>query len=765
MMDDPELQEIFTDPAHQEIVDLLKTARPTTPPLDPHFRSYLRAKLMDEARRSLPGPSSRPWYAFGFRGRTVALSMAAVAAGFLVVLGIQVYLRSQPLPTSNLVSVIPPPIANKTDVATAAEPIQLQFTGPVDKNAVADSVVIEPATSVTKQWVGSTLVIIPNHPLAPNTSYTVKLQPKAVPPAPSTSPATKPTPTVAPTPVVVHFSTVRAPIPPVTPPSFKTGNLTYGSDSRLDKSGTILNAVWTSGGQILATRPAGLAGPGFLPTPSSTPTPSGPPVAATDVWLLSPSGTPLHNLAPGSTLPAAPASGNLFAAWTVRGSQASLDVRDLQGNLVATVATIDGTPDRAPIWVGTDRLAYLDGGTLKLVDLHGNHLTLPPLGKVQHGSIEASAAGTLLAVEAVDGSVVVDLSTTPPNVTTLPAGAGSFAWSVKGDLAFLVQANSGSNLYVAADGKHAAPVASSPNGQSWSDLNWAPDASSLLLASKPSGQTGTAGLVAINSDGSGQTSLGPKTLEYSQPQWSPRGDLVLFTRHDDATGGITFQVASLSTSGANPAEQQAIAEVDRFMQARLAGDAAGAQAELDANGQAAYQNGSASLLAAPNTKFDRYYPVTVQLTKSSPSTFLIGVRTFIARSGSETSFFEEQLTVLQQGQQYVIDGVQASASQSINRGPTVVSVEVLQTARGQQVQVSFDADLTPATVTPGTVLIKDDKGNPVEESLTFDPNSHLATLSVKLRQGTYQLVVTTGVTDIDGVPIAQEYDAPLVISR
>jgi hypothetical protein len=157
--------------------------------------------------------------------------------------------------------------------------------------------------------------------------------------------------------------------------------------------------------------------------------------------------------------------------------------------------------------------------------------------------------------------------------------------------------------------------------------------------------------------------------------------------------------------------------------------------------------------------------VTVQLTKSSPSTFLIGVRTFIARSGSETSFFEEQLTVLQQGQQYVIDGVQASASQSINRGPTVVSVEVLQTARGQQVQVSFDADLTPATVTPGTVLIKDDKGNPVEESLTFDPNSHLATLSVKLRQGTYQLVVTTGVTDIDGVPIAQEYDAPLVISR
>lgn len=765
MMDDPELQEIFTDPAHQEVVDLLKTARPTTPPLDPHFRSYLRAKLMDEARRSLPRPSSRPWYAFGFRGRAVALSMAAVAAGFLVVLGVQVYLHNQPVLTSNQVAVIPPSIAGKTDVATAAEPIQIQFTGPVDKNAVADSVVIEPATSVSKQWVGSTLVIIPTHPLAPNTNYTVSLKPKAAAPAATTPPAIKPNPTAAPTPVVVHFSTVRAPIPPVTPPSFKTGNLTYGSDNRLDRSGTILNAVWTSGGQILATRPAGLAGPGAQPTPSITPTPSGSTGAATDVWLLSPNGTPLQNLAPGSSLPAAQTSGNLFAVWTVHGGQASLDVRDLQGNLVGTVATINGTPDRAPVWVGVDRLAYVDGGTLKLVDVHGVPQILPTLGKIQQGSIEASSNGTLLAVETVDASVVIDLSTPTPTVTTLPTGATDFDWSSKGNLAFLVQGSSTSNLYIAADGKKAASVATSPTGQTWTNLNWAPDASSLLLATKPSGQNGTSGLLAINSDGTAPTSLGAKTLEYSNPEWSPRGDLVLFTRHDDATGGITFQVASLSTSGANPAEQQAIAEVDRFMQARLAGDAAAAQAELDSNGQAAYQSGSAALLSAPNSKFDRYYPVTVQLTKSNPSTFLIGVRTFIAKSGTETSFFEEQLTVVQQGQRYVIDGVQSSASQSINRGPTVVSVEVLQTPPGQQVQVSFDADVMLASVTPGTIFVKDDKGNPVDESVTFDPNSHLATLSVKLRQGTYQLVVTTGVTDINGVPIAQEYDAPLVISR
>src|SRR5438105_14571624 len=117
MMDDPELQEIFTDPAHQEVVDLLKASRPATPPLDPHFRSYLRAKLMTEARGTLPRAASRPWYAFGLKPRTLALSMGTVAAGLLVVLGVQVYLHGG-TPTSSPVVADARQIADKTDVAT-----------------------------------------------------------------------------------------------------------------------------------------------------------------------------------------------------------------------------------------------------------------------------------------------------------------------------------------------------------------------------------------------------------------------------------------------------------------------------------------------------------------------------------------------------------------------------------------------------------------------------------------------------------------------
>jgi Big-like domain-containing protein len=764
MMDDPELQEIFTDPAHQEVVDLLKASRPATPPLDPHFRSYLRAKLMTEAQQTLPQRESRSW--FNFKPRTLSLSMAAVAAGFLVVLGVQVYLRQGTTQPTQVVAYVGA-INNKTDVATAQEPIQIPFSGPVDKNAVAESVVIEPATSVTKQWYGSTLVIIPTHPLAPNTTYTVRLQPSAVPAATS-SPAVRPTPAAAPTPVVVHFSTVRAPIPPVTPPSFKSTNVTYGYDNRLDKSGTILSAVWTGGGQLLATRPAGLGGPAGVATPTASATPSGSPAAAsgTDVWLMSPSGTPLRNVAPGAMLPSAPASGSIFAAWTLRGGQASLDVRDLQANLIATVANVSGVPDRPAVWLGSDRLAYVDNGVLQVVDLHGAPSTLSSTIRVARGSVEASPSGALLAVEGVDGSIVLDLSAPRVVSSPLPIGATGFDWSPKGDLAFAVQQSSTTDLYVANDGKHAVKVATSPSGQAWSDLNWAPDASSLLLASRPSDSSGgNPGLLVINSDGSNPVPFGSPRLEYSAPEWSPSGDLVLFTRRDDATGGITFQVATLSISGNNAAEAQAIAEVDKFMKARLAADSAGAEGELDSNGLAAYQNGSASLLSAPGTNFERYYLVTVQLTATNPNHFLIGVRTFIAKSGTETGFFEEQLSVIQQDQRYAIHDVQTSGIQPLSHGPTVVSVELLQTPPGQQVRVRFDADLKADTVTDGTIMIKDKDGTAVDAKVSFDADNHLATLSVKLHQGQYQLVVTTGVTDINGVPLTQEYDAPLVISR
>jgi hypothetical protein len=68
-------------------------------------------------------------------------------------------------------------------------------------------------------------------------------------------------------------------------------------------------------------------------------------------------------------------------------------------------------------------------------------------------------------------------------------------------------------------------------------------------------------------------------------------------------------------------------------------------------------------------------------------------------------------------------------------------------------------------VTTSTIQVKDTDGKLVNSQIRFDPENHTATLTLPLRPGsTYQLVVTTGVTDVNGVTMADEYHASLVIS-
>ena len=753
MMNDPELEELFQDPAHREVVELLRMSRPAaTPPLDPNFRSFLRTKLMTEARRTLQPQAARRGFSFSLRPKALVPAMAAVAAGFLIVLGIQVYLQRQP--ESAMVAVDLSRIQNKTNVATA-EPIVIPFSGPVDKNAVAETVVIEPATSATKQWVGQNLVITPDHPLAPNTTYTVSLKASQTP-GPSNNPKVPSTPTVAPSPVVVHFTTIRAPIAPVNAPSYRSANVSYGQDNRLADAGTVFNGGWTPAGQLLVTRPAGQPGIGSSPGASASAT------ATTDVWLMSALGTPIRLVVPGGSFPAAAASGGVFAAWQVTSSnQTTLGIWDLQGNLQATIATIGSVPDRAPVWIGSDRIAYVNQGRLAIVDTHGAQVDAHAI-RMQQGSMAGSPLGMLLAVESMDGSIVVDLGS--GSQTRLPAGATGFAWSAKGDLAFVVPQASGSYLYTAAGGKDAQRIASSPNGQTWADLSWAPDEASLLLAGKPVGASSSASrLMLINADGSGLRSFASQQ-EYSSPHWSSQGDLVLFTRQDEA-GGRAFWTANTGPSEVDPAQKQAIAEVDKFMQARLQGNRAVAQDGLDPAGLSAYQGGASSLLPSAGTKFDRYYPVTVQQTGSNPSKFLVGVRIFVSRSGVQRSFFEEQLTLVLKDQRYLVDAVTSTPAVLLGRSPTVLSFDVVPMSPGYQVRVRFDADLRPETVTTDTIQVRDSDGKRVVTTITFDPENHMAVLTLTLQPGsTYRLVVTTGVTDINGVNLAEDYHAQ-VISR
>src|SRR5712691_10286811 len=203
---DPELEELFPGGPDREVVELIQASRPAQPALDPYFRKHLRMKLMAEARRSISPRSQPRWFAWP---RTPLLATAAAA-------------------------VVPP----GTGLVRTAEPIRIAFTGPVNKNAVAQSVVIEPATLYTTRWDGQTLVIIPIHPLASNTAYSVKLVPQAAP-APNTVSAT------AAPPVVVRFVTTPAAVSPILPPSFRSDNLTFVGEISITDPGAVASASWT----------------------------------------------------------------------------------------------------------------------------------------------------------------------------------------------------------------------------------------------------------------------------------------------------------------------------------------------------------------------------------------------------------------------------------------------------------------------------------------------------------------------------------------
>lgn len=730
MSPDPELEALFAGGLDREVVELIRAARPARPPLDPYFRNHLRMKLMAEARRSRTARPPVQWFAWP-RSRMLAVAVAA----FAVVLVVGVVLRNgapaQPVAVSRV------PTAGMKNVSTV-EPIKIAFTGPVDKNAVAQSVVIEPATLYTTRWDGQTLVIIPLHPLAANTSYSVKLVPAAA------AAASNPPPTPAP-PVVVHFVTAPVAVSPVLPPSFRTENLTQFGEFPIADPGAVTSATWMPDGQALV-----------VTTPGS------------EIWSMSPQGTPVRRLAPRATLPSAAPDGRHLAFWRLEGgTQASLWVTasDEDGSHAARVASLQGVPTRPAAWVGNDRLAYADGSTLRLVDLRGGPLPLS-IAMVPNGAVAATPDGRVLATPTRQGPTLFEVASGRSQVVSAGT-ATELAWSTHGQLAFILSQPSGSQLWVdAPDG--LKQVAESTAGDTWSGISWSPDASSLLVASRGAAAEALPAAFLVNADGTGKVvAFGSPDREYTMPRWSPDGSSVAFLRGDE-TGRPRLWIASVRVgqlSAADLAQLDALHVVSQFLDARQSGRLADAQAELSPQALATYQNGNLPLVTAPGDPvFARSYVLGVQLV--TPDQFLVTVRIVLAdpKTKQEIRFFEEHLTVTRHDQRFIIDAVQPGITTTLGQGPSVVSVQVQPGPPRQQVTVRFDADLKAATVSRDSIYLRDSSGQAIDPSdFQFDPNTRTVTIMAKLHQGRYTLVVTTAVTDINGQAAAQEYDYTVVI--
>jgi hypothetical protein len=606
-----ELDELFPDPDDRRMAAILTSVQAPEVTADPAFRSQLRRQVMQEAwgrgerrRREAGGSFWRGLFA------PKGLAWAGAMAGVLMV-AVGAYGLSRGVGGDNIVYVrynVDPgrPVAS-------VQPIEVTFSQPMDHPSTEKAVQITPATLVSYDWAGNTLKITPtNGSFAPNTQYTVNIQPNVAQTASGTAvPAVKPAVfTVAPTPTPVPTPT---PTPTATP-----------------------------------APPADVTGEKQLAT------------AAARGATWSPDGTTVY-FRGGDKLQSVAASGG--DSKTVVASGVELFALSADGKLViysgpagvGTVAT-DGTHPvevakiaaRAVGWAGSKPLyatstSVFAGSELKLAN---------PL-----------AAGQVEGWFSPDGAYF--LHATGKTLHALELATGKEAdWT--SDASFLAWSpDSKRVLFDAAGGQFAAD----PAGQSPVKLGavvnvvgatWTQPALAVL--------DGQQSFWAENADGSGSKKLAAG--DFGSPVLAPSGSSVAFLR----AGGLWVGQVAVLANQAGPSPDKGAALIADFMKARVDGKADVAQGFLDANAKRDFStpNGP-QLLRTTSPKLSRSFTV---LTGVSEASAKFTVRLVLAdASGKDLSQLDESLALVADasGKPLVDHAVDGTAF-AYGPGPAVLAV-------------------------------------------------------------------------------------------
>jgi hypothetical protein len=415
---DPELDWIFPDePELKKTAHLLQLGRRPEPPLDPAFRAALRRRLMQEAwERAAP---TLPWWRRLFAPR--AMAWAGATVGVLLIAVVVYTLARFPAPPSTQV-VVSSPLQGAHAVAET-RPIELKFSQPMNTSSVEDSIQIQPATTVrTFQWVdGTTVKIVPQHGLAPNTQYQVTVTQRAktregqglagqpvvtfvTAPPPGPKPAATPVPTARPTPArgittPLRIAASGAPSPAWSP------------------DGSVLYVIGPTGQLQGFTAATGAAQPPPI-APSgvtlATVGPDGTVVYARDGQVVN-GQTPIPGVQP---LALGFQNGKLLA---LAGGQ----VQSLAGGGLGTAPPSVKDATAADFSPNGRRLAYLGASDLHLLDLtSGQDTDVGPAS----GLGAWSRDGSRYAYPAADGVYVTDGTGQGTKLVSLP-GAASVSWS------------------------------------------------------------------------------------------------------------------------------------------------------------------------------------------------------------------------------------------------------------------------------------------------------------------------------------------------
>ena len=694
---DPELDDVLQESDLRRVAELLRSARAPEPPLDDAYRTGLRRQLMQEAWSMAEGRGSSSWRRLF---APPGLAWAGAVAGVLLIAAVAVWTATQQNGSLNQIFVGSPE-DGKSNVALA-QPILVSFNQPMDHQSTEGAVQITPATSVVYAWDAKsvTLQVTPvSGNLAPNTQYQVTIGPTAKTAANQQLPAAQ-------TITFVTQPPAATPQPSPTPRPTPANPLGEKQVAPLNGAAS-LGLQWSADSQSVYY----VDGKGALQVVS---------IKNNTSTVIAQTGASAPAISPAGDRLAYLLSGRIEILTFASGKTDELTP-------TPTPTLVAWTKDKVEWSTGDGIYEQTDTGKTLLV-------ALPTTGGPVVQSI--SPDGTHAVYRNTDGTLEL-LDVASGNSTQLAQSEATqfTGWSPDGTQFLLTTAAN-----VVVSDLHGATLATLPVGQvSWSSVD------AILLG-------GDTTVFEVRPDGSNLTRLANGT--YRSPVWAPDGSTFAFVRGDSLW---------VATAPALPAEpttvDEATAVVKKFMDARLGGKSDDATALLDDNGKKAYAAGQLNLVITGDPHFTRYYLLTQEAVGTQPDTVRFVVRLVLTHGKKDVSDVEETLTLVRDGstKQFLIDQATAGRQRDLGKGPEVVSVDVTATT----IQVTFDSDLDPATVSGGVTVV-DAKGNPLDANVSYS-NKMVTISGVDLKAGAqYRLVVNISVRDVQGQRVAAEYDLDLL---
>ena len=582
------------------------------------------------------------------------------------------------------------------------QPILVSFNQPMDHPSTEAAVQIMPATNVTYSWSSNTLAVQPTSGiLAPNTQYQVTIGSGAKTAAgqPLTSAQTITFVTQPPAPATPS-PTPRA---PATPSSLLTGEHPLAQLGGSLATSTVQWSADSSTVYYINSRGALDAVP----------------VKGGDVSVVAPDGVSSPAIAP---------AGDRLAY--IRGGK--IEVLTFAAG---TTTELAATP--APLLVGwaKDRVVWAAAGGVYTQAADGpvRIAALPSTGVLI--TLSLAPDGTHAIYRQDQNLFLLDLASAKSTQLGV-ANASFFGWSPGGSQVMY----SGTGGNIAISDVQGNSVGTVPAGDaSWSSQD------AILLGSETD-------LYQAHSDGSNMTKLASGT--YRLPTWAPNATAFTFFR-----GGTLWTATAPALPPLPSVLDQASVVVNAFMQARQKGQADQAGALLDTGGKQAYASGGLNLIINGDPFFSRFYVLTQAITGTQPDTATFVLRLVLTHGKLDVADYEETLTVVRDAttRQLLIDQAIAGAHRDLGKGAEVVGVVVATDG----IQVTFDSDLDPGTVTDAVRLL-DSKGRQLDATATYS-NRTVTISGLDLKPGAqYKLVVLTTLRDFLGHNVAAEYDLQLV---